>query len=68
MQLGGVATLRAADNARVFITTFRCRSGEERYRWVNTLFGVVDGVLDQVAVGGHATCEVFECQSTVGNR
>jgi hypothetical protein len=68
VQLDGIATLRPEDNARVFITTFRCRSGDERYGWVNTLFGVVDGVLDQVAVGGRARCEVFECRSTVGRR
>lgn len=64
--LDGVATLRAADNARVFRTTFRSRTGDQRYGWLNTFFGVVDGVLDQIAVGGHARGEIFECASTSG--
>ncbi len=65
VEMDGLAKLRAADGARVFITTFRCRSGDKRYAWVNTLVGVLDGVLDQVAVGGRARAELFECHSTV---
>ena len=65
VEMDGVATLRAADQARVFLTTFRCRSGDERYRRVNTLFGVVDGVLDTVVIGGRARAELFECHATV---
>ncbi|MDP8905296.1 MAG: DUF3237 domain-containing protein [Chloroflexota bacterium] len=63
--LDGVATLRQPDNARVFRTTFRCRTGDERYGWLNTFFGVLDGVLDRVAVGGSAVGELFDCHSTV---
>jgi len=62
VEMDGIATLRSSDNARVFVTTFRCRSGDGRYAWVNTLFGVVDGVLTSVAVGGHATAELYECR------
>ena len=64
VELDGISTLRATDGARVFVTTFRCRSGDERYAWVNTLFGVVEGVLLGVVVGAHATGEVHECQAT----
>ena len=63
--LDGVATLREHDGARVFVTTFRCRTGDERYRWLNTLFGVVEGVLDSVAVGGTARGRVYECRTTL---
>lgn len=68
VELDGVATLRSADEARVFVTTFRCRTGDQRYGWLNTLFGVLDGVLDQVAVGGQARGELWECESTVERR
>jgi hypothetical protein len=65
VELDGIATLRAIDNARVFVTTIRFRTGDERYRWLNTVFGVLEGVLDSVGVGGVARGEVFECRATV---
>jgi hypothetical protein len=65
VELDGIATLRANDNARVFVTTMRFRTGDERYRWLNTVFGVLEGVLDSVGVGGVARGEVFECRATV---
>jgi hypothetical protein len=65
VELDGIATLRAHDNARVFVTTFRFRTGDERYRWLNTVFGVLEGVLDSVGVGGVARGELFECRTTV---
>jgi hypothetical protein len=64
VEMDGIATLRPADGARVFVTTFRCRSGDERYAWVNTLFAVLEGVLDRASVGGRAAGELHECQST----
>lgn len=63
--LDGVATLRERDGARVFVTTFRCRTGDERYRWVNTLFAVLEGVLDSVGVGGTARGRLYECRTTL---
>jgi hypothetical protein len=65
VELDGIATLRANDNARVFVTTLRFRTGDERYGWLNTVFGVVEGVLDSVGVGGVARGELFECRATV---
>ena len=65
VELDGIATLRASDEARVFVTTFRFRTGDDRYRWLNTVFGVLEGVLDAVAVGGTAHGRLFECRATV---
>ena len=65
VELDGVATLRASDNARVFVTTFRFRTGDDRYSWLNAVFGVLEGVLDSVAVGGKARGRLFECRATV---
>ncbi len=63
--LDGVATLRDRDQARVFITTFRFRTGDARYRWLNTVFGVLEGVLDSVGVGGTARARLYECRTTL---
>jgi hypothetical protein len=65
VELDGIATLRPDDQARVFVTTFRFRTGDERYRWLNTVFGVLEGVLDSVGVGGVARGQLFECRATV---
>jgi hypothetical protein len=63
LELDGVATLRAADNARLFVTSVRFRAAEERYRWLDTVLGVLDGVLDSVGVSGQARGQMFECRS-----
>jgi hypothetical protein len=65
VELDGMATLRQADQARVFVTTFRCRSGDDRYSWLNTMFGVLEGILDSVGVGGVARGQLFECEASV---
>ncbi|HUH14799.1 MAG TPA: hypothetical protein VML35_02830 [Gaiellaceae bacterium] len=65
VELDGVATRREEDGARVFVTTFRARTGDERYAWLNTLFGVLEGVLDAVAAGGTAHGRLYECRATV---
>jgi hypothetical protein len=65
VELDGVATLRAHDRARVFVTSARFRTGDERYAWVNTVVGVLEGVLYSVGVGGVARGELFECRATV---
>jgi hypothetical protein len=65
VELDGIATLRSADNARVFVTTFRFRTGDDRYTWLNGVFGVLEGVLDSVGVGGVARGRIFECRATL---
>ncbi len=65
VELDGIATLRPEDGARVFVTTCRLRTGDERYGWLNTVFAVLEGVLDSVGVGGVARGSVFECRATV---
>jgi hypothetical protein len=65
IELDGVATLRESDSARVFVTTFRFRTSDERYVWLNTVFGALEGVLDSVGVGGTARGRLFECRATV---
>ncbi len=65
VELDGIAALRGADEARVFVTTFRFRTGDERYTWLNTIFGVLEGVLDSVGVGGRARGRLYECRPTL---
>ena len=65
VELDGVATLRPSDEARVFVTACRFRTGDERYGWVNTVVGVLEGVLGTVAVGGEARGRIFECRPTL---
>jgi hypothetical protein len=65
VELDGVATLRESDSARVFVTTFRFRTGDERYAWLNSVFGALEGVLDSVGVGGKARGHLFECRATL---
>ncbi len=63
--LDGIANLRPSDNARVFTTSLTFRTGDERYRWLNTVFGVLEGVLDTVGVGGVARGAAYECRPTI---
>jgi len=65
VELDGVATLRASDSARVFVTTCRFRTGDDRYSWLNVVFGLLEGILDSVGVGGKARGRLFECRATV---
>lgn len=65
IELDGIATLRPEDKARVFVTTVRFRTGSDRYGWLNTTFGLLEGVLDAVAVGGSARGRLYACQATV---
>jgi Protein of unknown function (DUF3237) len=65
VEMDGLATLRPADEARVFVTTCRFRTGDERYAWLNAAFGVLEGVLDSVGVGGIAHGRVYECKATL---
>jgi hypothetical protein len=36
----------------------------DRYAWLNSVFGVLEGVLDLVGVGGVARGRAFECRAT----
>jgi hypothetical protein len=65
VELDGIATLREEDDARVFVTSCRFRTGEERYAWLNTTLSVLEGVLGAVRVGGTARGRLFECRATV---
>jgi hypothetical protein len=65
VELDGIATLRESDQARVFLTTFRCRTGDDRYAWLNSVFGLLEGILDSVGVGGRARGRVFECRANL---
>lgn len=65
IELDGIAMLRPADNARVFVTRCVFRTGDARHRWLNTTFGVLEGVLDQVGVGGRARGALHVCEPTV---
>jgi hypothetical protein len=65
IELDGIATLRASDDARVFVTSCRFRTGDERYQWVNSVMGMLEGVLGSVAVGGEAHGRLFECRATL---
>jgi hypothetical protein len=65
VELDGIATLRPSDQARVFVTTFRCRTGDDRYAWLNSVFGLLDGILDSVGVGGQARGRAFECRASL---
>ncbi|MDP8931743.1 MAG: DUF3237 domain-containing protein [Actinomycetota bacterium] len=65
VELDGIATLRQDDSARVFTTTFRFRTGASKYIWLNTVFGVLEGILDSVGVGGIARGRLYACVATV---
>lgn len=65
VELDGIAILRTEDQARVFVTSCRFRTGESRYEWLNTVFGILEGVLDVSPGGGTARCRLFECRATL---
>ncbi len=65
VEWNGLATLRPADEARVFVTSITFRTGHSRYRWLNTVVGVVEGVLDSVSVGGTARIRAYACEATI---
>jgi hypothetical protein len=65
IEIDGIATVRPHDNARVFVTRCAFRTGDARHRWLNTVFAVLEGVLDQVAVGGRARGELHICEASI---
>lgn len=65
VECDGVATLRPSDQARVFVTAVRFRTGDPRYSWLNTTLAVLEGVLDTVGVGGRAHGVLSRCRATI---
>ena len=63
VEMDGLATLRVEDEARVFVTSCRFRAGAGQYAWVNTVVGVVEGVLDTGT--GTARARIYECRPTI---
>jgi len=63
VELDGLAMLRPADEARVFVTACRFLAGSVRFAWLNTLVGVLEGVLDTGT--GVARARMFECRPTI---
>lgn len=66
VEMNGIATLRQADKARVFVTSLTFRTGDARYAWLNAAFAAVEGVLDHVSVGGRARAEAHVLTATIG--
>ncbi len=66
VELDGIATLRPADRARVFVTSLTFRTGDARYARLNTIFGVLEDVLDAVGVDGVARGRAYRCEPTIG--
>ena len=56
VELDGIA--RLVGETRVFVTSVKLRTGDERYAWVNTFFGVLEGTLQN---DGTALGRVYEC-------
>ncbi len=72
VEIDGIATLRPEDSARVFVTSLTFRTGDARYIWLNTVFAVLEGVLEYVtvrgvAVGGVAKGRAYRCQPTINS-
>jgi len=65
VEIDGIANLRETDKARVFVTSFTFRTSDQRYAWLNSAFGLLEGVLDNVAVGGTARGQVHLCEVTL---
>ncbi|WP_210480427.1 hypothetical protein [Naasia sp. SYSU D00948] len=64
-ELDGVSVLRPEDGARAHFALARFRTGDERYIWLNTLTGLLEAVLDRVALGGHVHAVLYECRHTL---
>ena len=65
VEMNGIATLRQSDKARVFVTTLTFRTADARHIWLNTVFAVVEGALDKVAVDGLARGRAHICEATL---
>ncbi|HUH12831.1 MAG TPA: DUF3237 family protein, partial [Longimicrobiales bacterium] len=65
VEMTGLANLRTSDQARVFVTSLTFRTGAAPYTWLNTVFAVLEGVLDAVQVGGVARGRAYICEVTL---
>lgn len=65
LELDGIAALRESDAARIFTTSCRFRTGDPKFQWLNTVFGLLEGILDSVGVGGVARGRLYECRPTI---
>lgn len=65
VELDGLASLRESDQARVFVTSFRFQTGDQRYAWLNTTYAILEGVLGAVAVDGLAHGTLHICIPTI---
>ena len=65
VEMNGLSTLRESDQARVFVTSLTFRSGDQRWTWLNTVVGTLEGVLDTATVDGRSRFRAFECWPTV---
>jgi len=65
VEMNGVATLRQSDKARVFVTTLLFRTAHPGHTWLNSVFAVLEGALDTVAVGGVARGHAHLCEATL---
>jgi hypothetical protein len=61
----GIALLRPSDDARVFMTSTTFRTGDEGYRWLNTVFAVTEGILDTAQAQGTARFRVYRCEASL---
>ena len=60
MQLNGISLAREA--RRHFVTSVILRCGDDRYAWVNQVFGVMEGVLTP---DDRAVAQVHLCEPTI---
>jgi len=65
VEMNGIANLRQSDKARVFVTTVMFRTADQRHAWLNTVFAVLEGALDSVAVEGVARGRAHLCDVTL---
>jgi hypothetical protein len=64
LEMNGLSLLRAADQARVFTTSLTLRTSDQRYKWVNNIFGMVEGVLNTQTDSVQA--RAYLCENTFG--
>ncbi len=61
----GIARRREEDSARLFVTSARFHTGDERYAWLNHIVGIMEGVLDTSEHLPKALARLFECRQTL---
>jgi hypothetical protein len=60
VQFNGIALRQ--EERRHFVTSVLMRSGDQRYAWVNRVFGVMEGILSQ---GDTAIADLYLCRPTI---